>query len=115
MLKTWRKIEIPPKPNKKAVNIILIESFLQAIEAIKFIPLVISKNPVNKPEIKAVSICKKLKIGLNIKLTIFKIPLDFNIEIMLENITTKPPINKIVEILLVILLEITSPRFEKDT
>ena len=115
MLKTWRNIEIPPKPSKNAVNIIFIESFLQAIEDIKFIPLVISKNPVNNPEINEVSICIILNRGVNNVLTTFKTPLDFNIEIILEKITTKPPIKTIVEILLVILSDNTSPKFEKET
>ena len=63
MLKTCNKIEIPPKPNKNEVNIILIEIFLQAILEIVLIPFVISKNPLIKAEAKVVSILRKLKIG----------------------------------------------------
>jgi len=40
-------------------------------------------------------------------------PLAFKIDIMLEKITTNPPINKMVEILLVILSANTSPKLEK--
>ena len=59
----------------------------------------------------AVGICKNAKIGLKktIKLVCF------NIEIITENITINPPIFKIVEIELVILLLITSPRLERPT
>ena len=46
---------------------------------------------------------------------LFKNPLAFKIEIMLEKTTTNPPINKIVEMLFVILLPKTSPKLEKDT
>lgn len=45
ILKTCSNTDIPPKPSKKAVNIILIEIFLQAILEIELIPFVISKNP----------------------------------------------------------------------
>ena len=46
---------------------------------------------------------------------LFKNPLAFKIEIMLEKTTTNPPINKIVEMLFVILLPKISPKLEKDT
>jgi len=115
ILRTCSKIEIPPKPRRKAVKIILIDIFLHAILEILLIPFVISNIPVNKGWVKSVSICINSKIGL-IKLEhAIKIPLDFKIDIILENITTKPPINKTVEILLEILSAKTSPRLEKDT
>ena len=69
---------------------IFIEIFLQAIEDIVFIPLVISKNPVKSPWIKLVSMFKTLNIGDIIVVRLAKIPLAFKIEIMLEKITTNP-------------------------
>ena len=106
---------MPPKPNKKAVKRMFIESFLQAMLEIVFIPLVISRNPLRRGAIKDVLIFSKLNKGESNKLTPFKIPLDFRIEIILEKITTNPPIRKIVETLLVILLAKTSPKLLKET
>lgn len=115
ILKTCRKMEIPPNPNRNAVKIILMDNFLQAILEIIFIPFVISRKPVNSAEIKLESICKKLNSGVRKIVAIEKIPLAFKIDMMLEKITTKPPISKIVEILLVILSDRTSPRLDKVT
>lgn len=115
ILRTWSNTEIPPNPKRKAVKIILIESFLQAIKEIDLIPFVISKKPQIRGVIKEVSICKKLNNG---EIQVEKKesnPLDFKMEITLENITTNPPINNIVEILLVILSAKTSPKLEKLT
>ena len=56
MLSTWSNTEIPPKPSKKAVKIIFIESFLQAIEDIELIPFVISKKPQIRGLINELSI-----------------------------------------------------------
>ena len=97
ILKTCNIIEIPPKPSKKEVKIIFIDIFLICILEIKLIPFVISKKPVNSPQINDWSIFKKLKRGENIKIAIFCIPLLFKIDIILEKITTNPPIIKIVD------------------
>lgn len=113
ILNTCKRTEIPPKPSKNAVIIILIDSFLKAIFEIIFIPLVISNNPVKIPDIKLVSILKKLHNGVNNSSNISSKWLDFKIDIMLENITTNPPIIRIVEILLVILSDKISPKLEK--
>ena len=114
ILQTCNKIDIPPKPSKNALKIMLIESFFDAIQDIELIPFVISKKPLIRGAIKSELIPTKLKNGA-VKLdTALRIPLDFRIDIILENITTKPPINKIVEILLVILSDIISPKFEKE-
>ena len=86
MLKTCNKTDKPPKPSKKAVIIILTEIALKLILEIELIPLVISSKPVRIPEIKELSICKKSKIGVNIKTKLCKMLLAFKIEIMLENI-----------------------------
>lgn len=93
----------------------MIESFLQAIDDIELIPFVISKKPQTIGLIKEVSILIKLNKGERHVDKTFKIPLDFKIEITLEKITTKPPISRIVEILLVILSAKTSPKLEKET
>ena len=115
MLSTCSNTEIPPNPSKKAVKIIFIESFLQAIDDIELIPFVISKKPQIIGLIKEVSILIKLNKGERHVDKMFRIPLDFKIEITLEKITTNPPINRIVEILLVILSANTSPKLEKET
>lgn len=115
ILNTCKKIEIPPKPSKNDVNRILIEIFLQAILEIIWIPFVISNKPVRNPCTKVVSILKKLNTGEIAKLVIEIIPLAFKIDIILEKITINPPIRKIVEILLVILWAIISPKLEKVT
>lgn len=115
ILQTCNNTDIPPTPKRKAVIIILIEIFLHAIQEIVFIPFVISKKPVTKGAIKLVSILIMLNIGERIFTIIKIIPLDFKIDIITEKRTIKPPINKIVEILEVKLLEIISPKLEKLT
>ena len=115
MLQTCNKIEIPPKPSKNAVNIILIESFLDAILEMLAIPFVISRKPLTKGMIKSWLILSKLKIGVRDVANKSRIPSDLKIDIILEYITTNPPINKIVEIAIVILSAYTSPKLEKDT
>ena len=93
----------------------LRENFLQAILEIILIPLVISKNPLKRGDMKLVSISKKLNKGEKVIVTRFSNPLAFTIEMILEKITTNPPIKTIVEILLVILSANTSPKLEKET
>lgn len=115
ILSTCKRIEIPPKPNKNAVKIILRENFLQVILEIILIPLVISKNPLKRGEMKLVSILKKLNKGEKVIVAIFNKPLAFTIEMILEKITTNPPIKSIVEMLLVMLSANTSPKLEKET
>ena len=114
ILSTCNKTEIPPKPSKKAVINILIESFLQAILEMLLIPFVISKNPVNSGSIKEGEICVKLKNGVAMISIICVIPLDFKIEIMEEKMTTNPPITKIDFILLTILSDKISPKLENE-
>ena len=104
MLHTCNKTEIPPKPNKKAVKIILTEIFLTITAETLLIPFVISKKPVIRGLIKLVSIRKNSKTGDKNTHKLERIPLDFKIEITLENITTNPPITKIVLILLVLYM-----------
>ena len=115
ILKTCNKTDIPPQPSKKAVKIKLIENFLLEMLEIEFIPLVISKNPLINGEAKTESILKTDNIGERTVEKADNIPLDFNIDITLEKITTKPPINKIVEMLFVILSDNTLPKLEKVT
>lgn len=92
-----------------------IEIFLKAIFEMALIPLVISKNPVKSGLINEELIFSLSNKGVSIVVKIFNIPLDFKIEIILANITIKPPISSIVEILDVILWAKTSPKFEKET
>ena len=115
ILRTCNKTEIPPIQSKKAVKIIFIEIFLHEILEIRFIPFVISKNPLSKGLTKDVSILKNVNIGDKIIETFARMPLDFKIEIMLEKITTNPPIRSMVEIEVVILSAKTSPKLEKET
>ena len=114
ILQTWRSIEIPPKPSKKAVRIILKEIFLQAMEEIIFIPFVISKMPVKNPCMKLVSIFRKESKGFSKIVMLFNMPLALRIDRILENMTINPPIKRIVEMLLVILSARISPRLEKE-
>ena len=115
ILKTCNNTEIPPNPSKKAVNIILIESFLQTMLDIVLMPLVISKKPLIRGEAKDVSILSILKIGEMQEAQMLRIPLPFKMDMILEKITTKPPIKKIVEVALVMLSANISPKLEKDT
>lgn len=115
ILKTCNRTDIPPKPSKKAVKIRLIESFLLEILEIELIPFVISKKPLISGVAKEESILKKAKIGEILIEKTDNNPLDFNIDIILENITTKPPISKIVEMLFVILSDKILPKLEKVT
>ena len=56
--------------------------------------------------------CNKLKTGSNILLTKNRVLEVFKIEIITEKITTKPPINKMVEIELEMAVAIIEPKFE---
>ena len=114
ILSTCNKTEIPPKPSKKAVINILIESFLQAILEIVLIPFVISKKPVNSGSIKEGEICIKSKNGVATIPITCVIPLDFKIEIIEEKMTTNPPMTKMDFILLIILSDKISPKLEND-
>lgn len=115
MLNTCKNTEIPPKPSKKAVNIKFIDSFLQGIEEMVLIPFVISKRPVNNPCAKLMSILKKEKTGLIKIVKTLRIPLVLNIDIILENSTTNPPITRSVDILFIILSDKISPKLNKVT
>ena len=64
-LKTCKSTQIPPKPRRNDVSIILIEICFNFIADIKFIPFVTSKIPLNKaPEI-IVGTLSLLQIGSN--------------------------------------------------
>ena len=115
MLSTCNKTEIPPNPSKNAANSIFIVIAFICIPEIREIPLVISSIPVKKGEIKLVGICNKLNAGISIFENIPKILLVFNIEIITENRTTKPPIKRIVEGAFFMLIAIISPKLENVT
>ena len=109
ILNIWKKIDIPPIPSKKAVNIIFKEIAFICMFEIIAIPFVISSNPVKKGAIKAVGIFKILKKG-DIKMTsIFKNLLALNIDIITEKSTIKPPITIVEEIALNIEFDNISP------
>ena len=67
-----------------------------------------------KPVVNFSGICKKLNIGVNKLVITFKSWLFCKIEIITENKTTNPPINKIVLIEFVMLFPITPPKFDRD-
>ena len=115
ILKTCNKTDIPPKPSKKLVAMILIDIFFSFIADIKLIPFVISKIPVKNEAISSGGILNFMQIGLEIKLIIPTNLLEFKIEIITENNITNPPIIRIVFIADLILFARISPRFEKDT
>ena len=77
-------------------------------------PFVISNTPVKSPCIKLGSIFKISNRGLNNIVKLFNKPLALKIDMILEKITTNPPIKRIVEILLVMLSAKISPKLEKE-
>ena len=114
MLKTCSNTDKPPKPNKKAHITILIVRILEGMEHTKETPFVSSKRPVKIALIKAESTPKTLNKGEKARDIILTILLVFNIEIITENRTTNPPINKIVLMEFVMLFPITPPKFDRE-
>ena len=112
ILNTCKNIDIPPVPNKKAVNIIFKEIAFICIFEINAIPFVISNNPVIIGAIKVVGILKNLKHGDIISVNKSKKLLALNIDIITEKITINPPIIVIVEIALYIELDNIIPKSE---
>ena len=114
ILKTCSSTENPPKPNKKLADIILIESDFICTFETRFTPFVNSIIPDNIGFINLSGKWIMRAIGDSIAVNPSKIPLWFNIDMITENITTKPPIIKIVEIAFVMLFPSISPREEKE-
>lgn len=114
ILITWSKTEIPPKPKRKAVSIILIDICFIFMFEIKLIPFVISNIPVNKELEMFSGTFTNLHTGLNISDTKLVNPLALKIEMITENSTTKPPIIRIVDVAEDILCPRTSPKLEND-
>ena len=112
MLNTCKNIDNPPKPSKRDVSMILIDSSFMDIDAINDIPFVISKRPFINGAIKKVGILMSLKIGENINVKRFNNLLDLSIEIITENNTTNPPIIIILDIEEETELDRTSPIFD---
>ena len=110
-LKIWSITENPPNPSKNELSKIFVEIAFTWILLIAFSPFVSSIIPDKMPEIKLLFPNK----GDRNFAIIFNSPEFFNIEIITENITTNPPIIIIVFILEIILLDKTSPKFEKLT
>lgn len=113
MLKTCNNTEIPPKPSINAHNTIFTEMLFVAIDVISEIPFVSSIIPDiiglanEKPRLS------NFKIGYNMYDTISNILLLFKIDIITENITTKPPIIIIVLLDSKMASERIEPKFLK--
>ena len=115
ILNTWSNTEKPPKPSKKLQAVILIEISFKGMLATSLTPFVNSTIPDKIGVINWVGIWKAEKIGAIVIEASSNKWLWFKIEIITENRTTNPPINKIVEIEFIILLPSTSPSEEKLT
>lgn len=115
MLSICNAIEIPPKPNRKAHNIMFNESEVLGIRAILQTPFVNSTIPVIIPSEKVVGIFNRFRIGDMISVAILKKPLFLRMDIITEKRTIKPPIKNIVFIEFIIELDRTSPKLEIDT
>ena len=104
----------PPIPSKKDVRIIFVDMALMGTEAIKDIPVVISRIPVINGAMKEEGTLIILKLGEIINVIKFKSLLDLNIEIITENNTTNPPIDIILEIDEDMDFDRNSPKFDKQ-
>lgn len=101
---------MPPLPNKNAVKTNFTEIFFIFIKDIWFIPLVISNKPVKKLDAILFGIFKYEHSGEKKLSIIFTIPEVFNIEIITEKSTIKPPIIRVEEIAVLIPEPKTSPK-----
>ena len=115
MLKTCNSTEIPPNPSKKLDDTMFTDIAFICVFATKLTPFVSSIIPDRIGFISSAGKPIEQRIGESIKDIPLKIPLWFNIDITTENITTKPPIIKIVDIEFVMLFPNTSPSDEMDT
>lgn len=113
MLKTCKSTDKPPKPSKNAHRTILVEIDLFAIPAIIETPFVSSIIPEIIEFAKEISILSNFKIGHIAYEKISKILLLFKIEMIMEKITTNPPIIIIVLLESNIASERIEPKFEK--
>ena len=113
ILKTWSKIEIPPKPSKNAQIIIFTEIALNGIFAIIDTPFVSSTIPEKRPLANDVGIFNLLSKGESIKDNTSNILVLLRIDITTLNSITKPPIIMTVFIEFIILLCKTAPKFPK--
>ena len=115
MLNTCNSTDNPPKPNKNAQIIILIEIFFIEMSVTKLIPFVNSIIPVIIPDINEVGILRKLNIGVKTMQKKSNILEEDKIEIRTLKSITKPPIITIVLILFDIHVDKISPKFLKFT
>ena len=115
MLKTCNSTEIPPNPNKKLAETIFTDIAFMCVCATKLTPFVSSIIPDRMGFISSVGKPIAQSTGESKADMLLKIPLWFNIDITTENITTKPPIIKMVDIEFVMLFPNTSPSDEMDT
>lgn len=114
ILKTWSKIESPPKPSKNAEIIIFTEIALKGILDITETPFVSSIIPVNKPSANEVGSSKVLSIGEMIIDKMSKTLVLLRIDKITLNSITKPPIMTIVVIELIMLFWRIVPKLLKE-
>ena len=107
ILKTCKSTEKPPNPKIREAKTNLKFKDSAGKVVIKDKPLVISIAPIKNPKLMFSGIPSKLK---SCDERICKKPLVFSIEIIIENKTTNPPINKTVLIEFTILLDSNSPK-----
>ena len=103
MLRTWSKIDIPPKPSKNAQIIMFKEIFFIGILEIIETPFVSSTMPDNIPDEKLLGILKILRNGERILDNISNIPVCLSIDIITLKSITNPPIITTVVIEVIIL------------
>ena len=107
ILRVCSSTDIPPNPRIKADTHTLIDKFFKWTEDIILKPLVNSIIPEINPTTIFEFICNNLEIGDAIITSNFVLP---KIERITEKRVTKPPITRIVFILLIILFPRTSPK-----
>ena len=115
MLKTWSNTEIPPNPSKNADKMTFWDIFFILTVAIKFTPFVSSNIPQSKGSISFVSKPKVLKKGKSSRPICSNICRLLKIETKTENITTYPPIRRIVDTAFCMLWPRTFPRFFRES
>ena len=110
ILRTWRSTEKPPKPKINEHKTVWKCIVQEVNELIKEIPLVTSirpeRSPIPKKSGKPTILSKFTKAD--------SIWLVLSIDIIIEKRTTKQPIIETVFIELIILLDKTSPKLQKE-
>ena len=107
---TCKRIEIPPKPNKKEANITLIPRLAEGTDATKLTPDVSSINPEIIGTIKFGLIFNTLKVGFKITNISLNKDILFSIERRTLKKTTNPPINTTDFIAFIMLVDKIFPK-----